>query len=339
MTTQILYCHLSGLPIATLDMTIAAGQLPFLLNWRKAICLHPIMSLEPVKTLAFARHEWNRLARASEDGETTKAEDTILQVSFLALLHHLDTIKQDCPALPSIQLVRRNMQKLFALSYWYNYLDSQRFSFPTYHISRENGNADFANIGDYLDLCFEIKADYENGYNDIIEEEKLRAAERALKALRNNWVVPTSRKALWRWVCANLPSPKYDAEKQGWMTTLFLGSERTILAFDKEEIQLLEEIIISECPQGTGVLFAVRERLDTIKQIYIDNKEAFTVDFDDYEGEELLVEARKDSKAPTSVEAPKLSDFPDKVSFIKANALFYLQSRAIATKNTQADKL
>lgn len=314
-------CKYSGLQIGVLEYETVAGHQPYLSHWDGMVALHPVFSLSTSKLLAFSRNEWNRLAKASEDSETTGTEDNILRVCFLAVLHSLGSLKQEVPALPPLHIVQSNMTRLFALAYWYNYLESQRFKFPSFKINRLNANDGFDNIKDYIDLCFDIKRDYEKGVDDLVEAEKVKAAEKALKALRDSWVVPVSNKQLWRWVRAHLPA-KYEADAQGWMGTIFCGSERAILAFDDEEIELMEHIILGECPPGTAILAAVRKRIDTVWQIWRDNKEAFSVDFGEYESED------EDGKPAAPVAEPKLADFVNKVLFIKARALWYLQQRA-----------
>lgn len=326
-----IHCQYSGVYIGKLDYMVVAGHMPYLSHWDKMAAMHPIFSFPTSKLLAFSRSEWNRLAGAVEDEQATEQETTLLRVCFLAVLHSLDSVKQESPSLPPMHIVQTQMQRLFKLAFWYHYLDSKRFNFPRLKINKANQNTAFTNISDYIDLCFDIRQDYEEGVNDLVETEKIAAAERALLALRNSWITPASNKALWRWISANLPD-KYEADKQGWMPTIFCGTDSKILSFEKEDIILLEEIITSEMPIGTPILSAVRTRLDFIIKTYTDHKEAFTVDFDDFDLDESMVQARSVSIAPASMEAPKASDFPTKIAYIKANALYYLQQRAIATK-------
>lgn len=346
MTTlkYALCCKFSGVQIAILEYQVVAGHMPYLSHWDNMTALHPLFSLPRGKLLAFARAEWNRLAKAAADEQTTEAENTLLRVCFLAVLHSLESIKQDTASLPSMAVVQSNMQPLFKLAYWHYYLDSKRFCFPEFKINLANKNTKFDNIHHYIDACFAVKEDYDNGVNDAVEKEKVAAAERALKALRNSWVTPTSNKELWRWVAAHMPD-KFAADVSGWMSTLFLGTDKQVLLYlgdgeqGKEEIELLEQMILAECPPGTAILSAVRQRIDYIYTLYRDNKEAFSVDFSDYEDSEPLAALRAASKAPTSLEAPKQSDFATKAQYIKANALFYLQQRALAAKSDPSVKV
>lgn len=321
--THQIHCRFSGVLIGALSYEVVAGHMPYISYWNEMQAMHPAFSMPTSKLLAYARGEHNRLMRLSEDGEATAAQNQILQVCWLATLHSLGSIRQETVALPSIQVVQATMQKLFALAYWHWRLDSKRFGFPEFKINRLNSNDRFQNVSHYLDACFAIKEDYEAGISELEELEKARAAESALKALRNAWIVPVSKKALWQWVRAHLPE-KHSADAQGWMGTIFLGSDRTVLDFDLDEIEMMEHIILGECPPGTGVLAAVRERIDAIKKVHIDRREAFSLDLTDFS--EIIQEAAGTLAAPKP--EPLRSDFPSTGSFLKARAAWWLGQSA-----------
>ena len=319
-----LYCHLTGLQIGTLTLTGAsAGYTPYIRHWNQLLVRHPIFSLDQARLLAFSRKMYKQ--HASEDA--TDENKQSLQVCFLAMLHSLDSIQQEIPALPPLWVVQSNMKALFGLAYWKFYLESQRFKFPTYKISKTNGNSNFHNIGAYLDICFAIKEEYGSTVRQRDEEERVRQAALAEKKLRSSWVAPISNRELWNWVRSQLDE-KYEADASGWMATLFLAkTDKAILQFDKDEITLWDEIIQSECLSDNGMMFAVRARIDEVKKIWSDNKEAFDVDFEDFDIDAELSAARSVSKNTESVAQPRREDFASTVLFIKANALWYLQQR------------
>jgi hypothetical protein len=326
-----LVCRYSGLQIGTLEYAVVAGHAPYLSHWNDMIACHPIFSLDRHRLLAFSRSEWNRLAKRSEDGETSEGENNLLRVCFLAMLHSLGSIHQEVPCLPPMHLVQTHMQRLFILSYWHHFLDSKRFHFPEFKINRFNANDRFENIGHYLDACFSRKEDYENGVNEAIEEEKVRSAERALHALRDGWITPVGNKKLWQWILAHMP-PKHHADASSWMPAIFLASDRKALDFEVEQIDLLEEIMLAECPPGTGIMKAARERIEYIRRLVKDNKEAFDVDFTEFEeGTDTEI------KAPTP--EPMQKDFPTKAAFFKAHAQWYLKQRAAEKKSKVANDL
>ena len=279
--TTTLRCSLSGLPVGTVELQTTAGTIPYLGHWNTLIVHHPVFSLGEYKLFEFTKKEWKRLAKQAADGEISYAEENILCVSYLAVLHSFGSIRQDQPAMPPLQVVQSTLQQVLALAYWKFYLESKRFKFPTLHICAQNNNTSFADIKDYLELCFKVREDYETKMTDVLEEEKANAAKKAMEALSREWITPVSRKVLWAWVKHYLPA-KYDADKVGWMNTLFLGGGNAIVEFEEEDIQMLEEIIVGECPAGTGVMFAVRKRIEDVWKIWKDHHRAFEIDLEDY---------------------------------------------------------
>lgn len=308
-----IFCAHSGVQIATMEYTVVAGHIPWMQHWNSLVCYHPVFSFSTGKKLAFARSEWKRLAKLSHDGETTEKEDELLRVSWLAVLHTLGSIQQEAPALPSIAIVHATMQKLFALAYWKYHLDSQRFKFPEFRINQLNHNNRFENITFYLDACFSAKEAYETDVNEKEEAAKIRAAERALNKLKSSWLTPPSRRVLWTWIRAHLPK-KYEADAEGWMSTLFLGNDKTILDYDASETELMQEILESEMPVGTGILHAVRERCKYILEKQKEETTAWDI-------------VDTPIPATTLTVAPKRSDFQKEVDFIRAQAIWYLNQR------------
>lgn len=278
---QKIHCKLSGLTIGNLEIETTAGAMPYLVQWSAGIAYHPVFSLETERLLTFAKQEWERLAKAAADTEVQESESQTLQVAYLAILHRLDSIKQDIPALPPLDIVSATMGRLFKLAYWKWHLESERFVFPTFHISKYNNNANFSNIGDYLNLCFDVRHDYESNVREFAEQAKLKAAERALLALKDEWLQPVSKRLLWQWVLPHIPD-KWKPDAQGWLKTLFLGGGNAIIAFDKEEIDLADEIITASCPYDSGVMPAVRNRINSIRSTWAQHYEAFEIELADY---------------------------------------------------------
>lgn len=309
-----IHCRFSGLLIGTLDYELLAGYQPYLSHWKEMQAMHPAFSMPTGRLLAFTRSTYEALLARSEDGEATHGENALLQVSWLATLHSLGSIRQEAIALPTIGTVHRTMKKLVALAYWHHVLDSKRFAFPEFKVNRTNSNGRFENIDHYLDACFAIKDDYDKGIKDLDESERKAAADRALAKLRDNWLVPVSKKALWAWVRAHLPA-SYEADAQGWMSTLFLGNERTICDFDPDEVDLMDQIICGECPAGTGVLKAVRGRIEEVRKIITDKREAFSID---------LTEFLPDAAQVVAAPEPVRKDFDKESQYIKARALWWL---------------
>jgi hypothetical protein len=204
------------------------------------------------------------------------------------------------------------MKKLIALAYWKHILNSKRFAFPLFKINRVNANTRFDNIDYYIDACFDMREAYDKGITELEELEKKKQADNALAKLRSSWVVPVSNRALWKWVRAHLPN-KYEADAQGWMGTLFLGNEKTVCEFEADEVDLMDQIICSECPQGTGVLSAVRARIEAVKKMIVDRATAFDIDLTDFATTEEIA-------APE----PNRKDFDTEAKYIRARAIWWL---------------
>ena len=61
--------------------------------------MHPAFSMPTGRLLAFTRSTYEALLARSEDGEATHGENALLQVSWLATLHSLNSIRQEAVAL------------------------------------------------------------------------------------------------------------------------------------------------------------------------------------------------------------------------------------------------
>jgi hypothetical protein len=314
-----LNCIRTGVPLGTLNLTISGGHVPYLSHWNEQICYHPYFSMEQGKLISMIRDEWNRLAKAITDEHITDNEATNLRVGFVAVLHSLGSIKQDrgIIAIPTLGTVQSNLESLIALAYWQNYLDSKRFAFPFLHISKLNDNADLASIGDYLDDCWDKKKEYESGMSEVQEKEKARIAEKAILAIRNTFLKPPSKKLLWQWVRANLPA-KWQPDAEGWLGTIFLGNIASSLEFELDEIDLMEEIIVSSCPVGNSVMYAVRERIEEIRKGYKEHYDTFVIEETGLEFIEGI--KTEHQKSPE----PKEKDFTSRAQFFVARAKWQL---------------
>jgi hypothetical protein len=322
-----LRCKYSNLVIGTLEVQTTAGAIPYLSYWNECIQYHSVFSLPPKRLFDFARDEWKRLATKDIEGEISQAESEILCVTYLAMLHTLDCIKQDFPCLPPLAVVQSTISKLLHLAYWKWKLESERFKFPTLHISKYNHNSNFENINDYLELCFSIRTEYEKNVREVSERAKLKAIEDAMIALNDTWITPTSKRVLWQWVRTHLPS-EYASDAQGWLSTLFLGGSAAIIDFDKEDIDLAEEIITASCPIGTGVMHAVRQRLKSIRGVWEQHHESFSIELDEFaEDRNLYVNGEK-VIAPHPGPQPVLSAFKSKAGWIIANAKWEIAKAA-----------
>lgn len=335
MNTTLVYqvrCKYSGVKIATIEILVTAGALPYFTQWNDTVAYHPLFALPFPRLTQVVKDEWNRLARLGLEEEIKDSEVQTLRVAYLALLHQLGSIKQEVAALPPLHIVQSTLPGVHSLASWKYFLESKRFRFPQLVISPRNNNTDFESIRDYLSLCFEIKEEYETKVSEAVEKEKLRQTEKALQALHGEWITPVNKKMLWRWIRAHLPE-KYQADAEGWLGTIFLGSNKTVLEFTKEDILLAEEIIVSSCPAGTGVMFAVRKRLDALLRVWEQENEAWEIDWSKHEERPQWVNAEKvPAKHPG--EEPKAKDFASRAQFLQAHARWVIANKVYQQENS-----
>lgn len=317
MLQQIITCGYSGLPIGSLQLVTEAGAIPYLARWHESIIYHPVFGLPPGRLFDFARDTWNELARTEDDVPPTKTQRELVQVSFLAILHTLGCIDQREPALPSYEIASTQMHRLLRLAAWKWKLESLRFSFPAYRIGKWNANNRLENISDYLDTCIEARKAYLAGIDQIAEESKARAADEAAKMLANEWLRPVTPKAMLRWIAANV-SDKYRVDCENWLGHLFTGGPLVIISYEEEDLELMEEIILAECPIGTGMMKHVRERIKTIQQTWADHHKAF----------EILLEDHHEGDVSDPGPEPVSSDFASKGLWLQAKAKWQIARSA-----------
>lgn len=326
-----LICQYTGLTLGTLSVITVAGHVPLLSQWKETQSLHPIFSLQPGALLKFARNSWYDYCSLTPEElleeEKTEQREKTLRVTTLALLHSISTVTQDFPWLPSIQEVSSCWSSLLQLSQWKITLESPRFRFPSLRISRFNQGID---LQAYIQDCWKVKKDYESKVREAVEQEKLASAEAALVALRNDLVTkaPKSKKLLWRWFLAHIPS-RYSRDTEGWMWDLFdAETEQEISEFTIADIDLFEEIVLCEIPTGSSVSHAFLERIAHKRKVLTNRFHTF----------EILVPSMIEAgKADGSIgtEEPKLSDFPNKIKWMIAHSKWKL-AHSDLTKHRRA---
>lgn len=330
-----LICQRTGMTLGSLQVITVAGHVPFLSQWKDTQALHPLFSLEPGALLKFARNAWNNFCALTPEEATnasfTDRQEKILQVTALALLHSIADVRQDTPWLPSTQETSGCWSSLLQLANWKNYLDSQRFRFPAIRISKFNKGID---LHAYLQDCWKVKKDYESKVREGVEAEKLKSAELALVALRNDLVTkaPKSKKLLWRWFLAHIPS-RYSRDTDGWMWELFdAETEPEISEFTIADIDLFEEIVLCEIPTGSSVSHAFLERLAYKRKVLTNRFQTFEI---------LVPEIIAAEKAAGTISAtePKLSEYPNKVQWIIAHSKWRLAHSDMNKHRDAAAKL
>ncbi len=330
-----IYCARTGVAIATMELIAQAGKLPYLSQWHNSISYHPLFSLSQNQLLSWTRKNWNSLFRSTLE-RTTELQRKQFCISFMAILHSMNCIEQSVPAIPRFDTVNAHMQRLLELAYWYNFLESKRFKFPTLRINKINANANLADIGAYLDICESVKHDYETNKDTQREEAKLEAARRAEKAVRSGHVRTVSKKMLWNWFLSSLAdsnSKKYSLpEWQEWKedsAKLWLASESTQLQYSLEDVESIEETFLLECSLGTSVSNAFKQELDKIRTNISNHLKIFEIDWTStIAGSSTTIQrVAQDGTVTQQLQAPEVpgeqplqSQFFSRVDFIRAEA-------------------
>src|SRR5690349_13045775 len=102
------YCARTGVAIATMQLIQQAGKLPYLSQWKDSIALHPLFSLPQAQLLSWTRKNWNSLFRNQTLDHVSDVQKQQFQIAFIAILHTLNCIDQQIPALPGFHTVNTN---------------------------------------------------------------------------------------------------------------------------------------------------------------------------------------------------------------------------------------
>jgi hypothetical protein len=282
-----LYCHLTGEPIASMVLLQQAGKLPFLSQWKEPLSYHPLFSLPQRQLLSWTRHNWNILFKAASD-HVTDVQKKQFQIAFMAILHSLKCLDQQHPALPTFDVVNSNMQRLIELAYWYNWLESKRFRFPTLRINKLNANLNLSDIHTYFDICDSVRHDYETSKEAKYEEAKLEAARRAEKSVAGTHVRAVSKKHLWNWFLSCMQN--HDAKKFAraeWLawkeekSKLWYASDTGILKHSPDEVTEIEDMFLIVCSLGTTISHAFTNELNLIRDKINNHLKIFSLDMID----------------------------------------------------------
>lgn len=316
----VMRCRYTDTVIGTVSVLQVAGYQPFITDWKNTQSLHPLFSMTDGALLKFARNTWDYFCsltpEEAADVELTAKQERMLQVTALALLHKLTDVEQSMAWLPPINDVYNCWSSLIQLSNWKHWLESQRFSFPTLRISRNNQGI---NLQSYMQDCWGVKKTYESAVREQEEKEKLKSAEAALVGLRDDLVrkTPRSKRLLWRWLVAHMPA-RYDADMEGWMWTLYdAETYDEVSKFTMADIDMFEEIVLNEVNVDNSVSHAFLQKLAHKRKLLEDKESTYEI---------VIPRAIELAKAAGDIPEtePKQADYPTRVKFIVAHAKWRL---------------
>jgi len=315
-----LICTNTGLVVGTFNTIAVAGSQPLLGQWKNTQILHPLFSLTPVALLQFSRNAYVRFCALTPEeaasSEVVAQQERLLRVSALCMLHHLTEVKQDIPWMPEWTDVAAHWTSLMAISYWRAYLDSDRFKFPRIRISKLENRIE---LGSFLQLCWQRKKEYESGVSDRAEAARAAIAEKAMVSIRDaiSGMRPLSPRILYRWFEQNMPA-RYEKDLIGWMWELFTASEKTVQEFTLRDVDMFEEIFLTECPTGSSISHAFLEVLRSKRKMLETRLQTFEILVPN------VVQEAVDRGEIDVANAPKLQDYPNRAAFLIATSKWKL---------------
>lgn len=340
-STHTLYCQYTGTPIASIALIHQAGRAPYLKEWQQSIVVHPLFSLSTPAILSWTRKNWNRIFRGASD-HASPTERLQFQIAFVAVLRTLDSIKQECPILPSFDTCQRHMQQLLELAYWKFYLDSQRFRFPTLRINKLNANIALEDIGAYFAVCNSVRADWETKRDALAEEAKIETARRVERLVRGSHVKAVSRKALWNWFIASISvknKKKFELDEwKEWLadsSKLWFASDNIRLQFSLDDVQSIEDVFIQECELGTTISHTFQKELNSIRATISNHLSMWDIDWDETNNGPSRVSADGTVQIPARPAEPgpepHISAYRSRFDYLKALATWKMAKLNLQT--------
>lgn len=304
MTKSLLLCGISNIPLATIES-------PFPLAFPQFV--HPIFTSENLFSSC------KELIRETQSGD----RELFRRLYFLGTFYHLSKPKLSIAGLPSLELVEEFTPNLVKLAD--HKLRIPKLVFPEVHISKENN---FDQLGDLI-LTFE---DFLNPRLEELKEQEIKFQNILLDT--RNFVslggdIPRAK--LWKWIQSLLLSTPYRNDL--WIGQIFLAkSDKELLIWDRDEIQLAIEVISSSLPLGTGLSPQVNKRLDQLSRFlngyYLPISE---LELEEAETKEQLTERKKKredtillAKLQAPLVEPQQKDFKSLGDFLVAKARFQL---------------
>lgn len=322
-----LKCSLSGIPLGKFVPSVGlAVATPYVTAWKQTAFLHPVFSLKLSEVLHRSEACWNLEKTGTRTFPTQHK-----QLLFLAMLHASGCIKQDVPALPSPKITETFFMQVFEILTWKYEMATDRVSFPRLHIwkgaAKEDAFELFAGISAWLEACKSAKEDYENISRGRQNAAKAKARELALKSIKRQMYGDVSLRRVWNWILAQVPQSIIENNPD--LEQLFFAEEQAIHNWQQEDIEALEDLLLTHCETGNSVSFEFSKR---IRQL-ADWRKTY---FDTFEVE---IDTAEQFKAFTGTPEPRPQDFPSRAAYLVASAKWRLGNKPANPTNTDKEEL
>lgn len=254
-----LKCSLSGIPLGKFVPSVGlAVATPYVTAWKQTAFLHPVFSLKLSEVLHRSEACWNL-----EKSGTRTFPTQHKQLLFLAMLHASGCIKQDVPGLPAPKTTETFFMQVFEVLTWKYEMATDRIAFPKLHIwkgaDREHSGDLFTGVPAWLDACKSARAEYENVSRTRMNAAKAKAKELAMRSIRKSMYQDVSMRRLWNWIKAQVPQSTLENNPD--LEQLFFAEESQIHNWQAEDIEALEDLLLTHCETGNSVSFEVSKRI------------------------------------------------------------------------------
>jgi hypothetical protein len=271
---RTIFCQNSGVPLATLDVLIFEGHLAFLEVHEAALYLHPFYRLS---TGVLLKKLEDALNSAQDSGWVLIAsEQKRLQLLTSATMFSLGVVNQESPTLPSFPVAAASASRLFALSKFFFAVQSEKLSFPSYHVTKKNENLQWENLKHWLDSAFEVKDAWSKQSKNLEIAEKQRAYSDSLREINSETYRRIDTRKVWKWVEMQVLL-QYPAGRVKTFESLFMNGDLEPHEWTVDDVEDLKVAILETCDIGNTITFFINKRLNGILALIRDFYSSFTL--------------------------------------------------------------
>lgn len=347
---KIIYCQRSGLPLLVAKPVCTLGY-PLLSMPEFSTMVHPIYGWKFGKIL----NSYGRLLEDADEADWKITDEEIQNISLRmsALMYSMDcmwvppaiTIEGGWniePSLPSRQVTLQGAPRLYTIALRYFHF-ARKLDFPTFRVSKAAGNLNWHGLLGWLDEVEDIISDAEKQIKREENKELLRARASALKSVRAVDIYKKlNLQKVWNWMDMQLAEDrvKFPLPRRQELKDFFLNGHASPEYWSLVDCDDLSMGLVELCDNGNEISHFIHARIKILR----DGIRAFYSTFNvlgpalEAEGdndpfapsaEELQKKKELEEKLSTITEPPKPGDYPSRIAFMKAQALYNL---AMASK-------
>jgi hypothetical protein len=281
---KILTCARSGLPLATIT-TLCSNGWPLLSHPTFNSMIHPVYGFPLDKLIVRFK---DQLTVAHDTAFCLDNHELLeLGLSMSAIMYSLDCFwlpatnaaYKQIPSLPCEAVIVGCGSRLLSLASWYHHATSKRLDFPLYRVSAVNANLTWDNFKTWLDDAFEIKQDWEEGRQELANDEIFRQRTASLQAVTAASMVKKIDFAkVWNWIDIQLAQDgRYELGRRETFKNLFMKGDTVPEDWTLDDVEDVQLAIVECCDIGNEINFFINNRLNNIKAVIADFYSSFTL--------------------------------------------------------------